>query len=164
MLIYTVQRLGLAVLICVVAMAVMFAAVYVIPGDPASIALGPRATAAMKAALTARMGLDQPVAIQLVHFFANALSGDLGHDVWSNRPVTRMILDQLPFTLALTIAGLGWAVLIGIPLGCYSALRRSSRIDKLVGIVSVAAIAIVYSEPPSAGKSIRVTSISSPSA
>jgi peptide/nickel transport system permease protein len=142
MLIYTVQRLGLAVLICVVAMAVMFAAVYVIPGDPASIALGPRATATMKAALTARMGLDQPIIVQLGRFFGNALSGDLGHDVWSNRPVTRMILDQLPFTLALTIAGLGWAILIGIPLGCYSALRRSSGIDKLVGIVSVAAIAM----------------------
>jgi peptide/nickel transport system permease protein len=139
---YTLQRLGLALLICVVAMTVMFAAVYLIPGDPATIALGPRATPALKAALTQRMGLDQPIVTQLAHFFGAALQGDLGYDVWSNRSVTRMIMEQLPFTLALTLAGLGWAALIGIPLGCYSAIRRNSAIDRFTGVLSVAAIAV----------------------
>jgi peptide/nickel transport system permease protein len=142
MLIYTLQRLGLAVLICVIAMTMMFAAVYLIPGDPATIALGPRATPAMKAALTARMGLDQPIVTQLMRFFGAALQGNLGYDVWSNRSVTRMVLEQLPFTLALTLAGLGWAVLLGIPLGCYSAIRRNSVIDRFTGVLSVAAIAV----------------------
>jgi peptide/nickel transport system permease protein len=141
-LIYTLQRLGLAALICVIAMTVMFSAVYLIPGDPATIALGPRATPEMKAALTARMGLDQPIATQLVRFFGGALQGNLGYDVWSNRSVTRMVLDQLPFTLALTVAGLGWAVLLGVPLGCYSAVRRNGIADRLTGVLSVAAIAL----------------------
>jgi peptide/nickel transport system permease protein len=123
-------------------MTMMFAAVYLIPGDPATIALGPRATPAMKAALTARMGLDQPIVTQLMRFFGAALQGNLGYDVWSNRSVTRMVLEQLPFTLALTLAGLGWAVLLGIPLGCYSAIRRNSVIDRFTGVLSVAAIAV----------------------
>lgn len=142
MLVYTLQRLGLAVLICIIAMTAMFAAVYLIPGDPATIALGPRATPEMKSALTVRMGLDQPIIMQLARFFASALQGNLGHDVWSNRSVTRMVLDQLPFTLALTVAGLGWAVLLGVPLGCYSAIRRNSVVDRITGVLSVAVIAV----------------------
>lgn len=142
MLIYTLQRLGIAVLICIIAMTAMFAAVYLIPGDPATIALGPRATPEMKASLTERMGLDQPIILQLAHFFGAALQGNLGYDVWSNRSVTRMVLEQLPFTLALAVAGLGWAILLGVPLGCYSALHRNSMIDRITGVLSVAFIAV----------------------
>src|SRR5882672_3463398 len=79
---YTVQRVGLALLICIVAMAAMFSLVYVIPGDPASIALGPRATPEMRQVLAARMGLDRPLPVQIARFFGNVLTGDLGVDVW----------------------------------------------------------------------------------
>ena len=142
MLTYLAQRVGLAILICIVAMTVLFSLVYVIPGDPASIALGPRATPEMRDALRERMGLDQPIPIQLLHFFGNALTGDLGLDLFSRRPVTSIVLENLPYSLALIVAGLGWAVLIGIPLGCYSALHRNSLIDKLTGLISVGAISI----------------------
>jgi len=107
---YTIQRVGLALLICIVAMTAMFSLVYVIPGDPASIALGPRATPEMRQALAARMGLDRPVPIQIVNFFGNVLSGDLGVDVWSNRSVATSVFESLPYTLALAAAGLGWFV------------------------------------------------------
>ena len=142
MLYYTIQRVGLALLICIVAMTAMFSLVYVIPGDPASIALGPRATPEMRQALAARMGLDRPVPIQIVNFFGNVLSGDLGVDVWSNRSVATSIFESLPYTLALAAAGLGWSVLVGIPLGCYSAVRRNSLLDKLSGVLSVGAISM----------------------
>ncbi len=142
MLYYTIQRVGLALLICIVAMTAMFSLVYVIPGDPASIALGPRATPEMRQALAARMGLDRPVPIQIVNFFGNVLSGDLGVDVWSNRSVATSVFESLPFTLALAAAGLGWSVLVGIPLGCYSAVRRNSVLDKLSGVLSVGAISM----------------------
>ncbi|WP_119462486.1 ABC transporter permease [Rhodospirillaceae bacterium SYSU D60014] len=142
MLIYALQRIGLAMLICVVAMTVLFSIAYVIPGDPASITLGPRATPEMREALRERMGLDQPLPIQLVNFFGNVLTGDLGVDVWSKRPVTTIVFDALPYTLALAAAGLGWAILLGIPLGCYSAIRRNTLIDKLTGVISVGAISV----------------------
>ena len=142
MWIYTLRRIGLAVLIISVAMALLFGMIYLVPGDPASIALGPRATPEMKAALKIKMGLDQPLPIQFFRFFRNVLQGDLGIDVWSNRSVTTIVLEQLPHTLMLAALGLGWAVFIGIPMGCYSAIRRNSVLDKVTGIFSVSMIAI----------------------
>ncbi|MGL4959948.1 MAG: ABC transporter permease [Inquilinus sp.] len=139
---YALQRLGLALLICVLALTILFCAVYVIPGDPASIALGPRASDAMKAALRARMGLDQPLVLQVLYFFGNTLRGDLGVDVMSNRSVATIVMEALPYTLALALAGLGWAVVLGIPLGCLSAVRRGTLVDRLVGVVSVATISM----------------------
>jgi peptide/nickel transport system permease protein len=139
---YTAQRLGLSLLICIVAMTMMFSLVYVIPGDPASIALGPRATPEMRAALAVRMGLDQPVPVQIIRFFGNVLTGDLGVDVWSGRSVSTIILESLPYTVILAVAGLGWAVLLGIPLGCYSAVRRNSLFDKFSAVLSVGAISM----------------------
>lgn len=142
MLIYVFQRLGLAVLICVVAMTILFSMVYLLPGDPATIALGPRATPAMKEALKVEMGLDRPVPVQLMNFFTRVATGNFGTDVWSKRPVTDIVLDALPYTVILAVSGLGWAILLGVPLGCYSAIRRNTVVDKLTGILSVSAISM----------------------
>jgi peptide/nickel transport system permease protein len=142
MLIYTVKRIGLALLIVLLAMIMLFGMIYLVPGDPASIALGPRATPEMKAALTARMGLDQPIPMQLFNFVSGVVTGNLGVDVWSNRSVATIILEALPYTLALTALGLGWSVTLGIVLGCFSATHRGSWIDRAIGVVSVSAIAV----------------------
>jgi peptide/nickel transport system permease protein len=142
MLIYSTKRIGLALIIVLVAMTMLFSMIYVVPGDPASIALGPRATPEMKAQLIARMGLDQPLPIQLANFIAGVFQGDLGVDVWSNRSVAAIVLEALPHTLALTALGLGWSVALGIVLGCFSATHRGSWIDRAIGVVSVSAIAV----------------------
>jgi peptide/nickel transport system permease protein len=142
MLIYSVKRIGLALVIVLVAMTMLFSMIYVVPGDPASIALGPRATPEMKAQLIARMGLDQPLPVQLLNFIGGVLRGDLGVDVWSNRSVAAMVLDALPHTLALTALGLGWSVALGIVLGCFSATHRGSWLDRAIGVLSVSAIAV----------------------
>ena len=142
MLIYTTKRIGLALLIVLVAMTMLFSMIYVVPGDPASIALGPRATPEMKAQLIARMGLDQPLPMQLVNFIGGVFGGDLGVDVWSNRSVAAIILEALPHTLALTALGLGWSVALGIVLGCFSATHRGSWLDRAIGVLSVSAIAV----------------------
>src|SRR5919106_2015172 len=142
MLLYTVKRIGLAGLIVLVAMIMLFGMIYLVPGDPASIALGPRATPEMKAALSARMGLDQPIPVQLFNFISGVLTGNLGVDVWSNRSVATIIFEALPYTLVLTAVGLGWSVSLGIVLGCFSATHRGSWIDRAIGVVSVSAIAV----------------------
>jgi len=142
MLVYTAKRIGLALVILLLAMTLLFSMIYLVPGDPASIALGPRATPEMKAALAARMGLDQPIPMQLTNFIGGVLRGDLGVDVWSNRPVARIILEALPHTLALTALGLGWSVSLGIVLGCFSATHRGNWLDRVIGVVSVSAIAV----------------------
>ncbi len=139
---YTIKRLGLAFVIVSVAMFLLFAMIYVIPGDPASVALGPRATQEMKEALRARMGLDQPVWVQFWNFFTGAWTGNLGTEVLSTRPVLTVVMEQLPFTLALIAGGISWSVALGIPLGCWAAVKRGSLADRIVGVLSVAVIAV----------------------
>lgn len=120
----------------------MYSAVFVIPGDPASVALGPRASEAMRQALMERMGLDQPFHVQLASFFGNLLRGDLGMDVLSRRPVGTIIAEVLPNTLMLAAAAIGWAMVLGIPLGCLAVIYRDSLIDRFAGVLSVSVIAI----------------------
>lgn len=139
---YLLKRLGLAVVIVVVAVTLLYAMIHMVPGDAASVILGPRATPEMKAELEKRMGLDKPFIVQVVGFLGNVAVGDLGTDVFSNRPVSRIVFEQLPHTLVLVLVSMGWAVLIGIPLGCFSAIYRNSFLDKLTGVLSIGVIAI----------------------
>src|SRR5262245_62748479 len=87
MAIYVARRIGLAVVIVFCAMAILFGMVYLIPGDPATIALGPLATPEMVEGFRVRMGLDRPIPVQFWNFVRHAFGGDLGVDVWSERPV-----------------------------------------------------------------------------
>ncbi|HEY7689590.1 MAG TPA: ABC transporter permease [Dongiaceae bacterium] len=142
MLAYALQRIALALLICTVAITALIGLIHVIPGDPIIIMLGPRATPEMREAKYKEMGMDRPVPVQIALFLGKAATGDLGNDMWSKRPVTVVVAETLPYTLSLIAAGLGWAIVLGIPLGCYSAVRRNSAIDKLTGVISVGTISI----------------------
>jgi peptide/nickel transport system permease protein len=132
----------LSLLIVALAVSLLFGMIHMIPGDPTSVILGPRATPELRAELNTRMGLDQPIVIQLGRFLGNVARGDLGEDVFSNRPVADIVLEQLPYTLMLVFAAIGSATLIGVPLGCLSAIRRNSWWDRLTGVISVAFIAV----------------------
>ena len=140
MLLYFIKRIFLGILIIGVAMTLMFFMIHLVPGDPARILLGPRATPEMIADISMRMGLDQPLIIQLMKFLGNILKGDLGMDVISNRPVTSIVFGQLPYTLWLIFSAIFGAMLIGIPLGCYSALHRNTLADRISGVISVTCI------------------------
>ena len=142
MLNYAAKRLGLSVAIVSLAMLLLFCMIFLVPGDPASVALGPRATEDMKEALRIRMGLDQPIYVQFWNFFVGAWTGDLDEEVLSGRPVLDVVLEQLPYPLVLIAGGISWAVALGIPLGCWAAINRGSLADRLVGILSVAVIAV----------------------
>jgi peptide/nickel transport system permease protein len=139
---YLLKRLGLSAVIVLSALLVLFLLLHLIPGDPARIALGPRATPEVVARYAEKAHLNEPVLVQFWIYFTNALSGDLGVDVFSERSVAKIVLEDLPSTLILAAAGLLWAALIGIPLGCLSAIRPNSWFDRMTGIISVSTIAI----------------------
>ena len=141
MLGYAIKRLLLAALITVVAVTILFIIIHSVPGDPASVMLGPRASPELKAALALKMGLDKPLAVQILIFFGNLLRGDLGTDVFSNRAVTAIVFGQVPHTLALIFCSITWSTVLGILLGCYSATHRNSIGDRISAIVSVGCIA-----------------------
>lgn len=142
MVIYLGKRLGLSLAVIALVVLVLFSLLHLIPGDPATIALGPRATPEAIARYAAKMHLDEPVWRQFLIYIGNAATGDLGVDVFSDRPVTEIIGERLGFTLALVSAGLGWAVLLGVPLGCLAAVQPNTLIDRITGVLSVGTIAV----------------------
>lgn len=142
MLLYLIRRLALAIAIVVLAVTLLFVMIHAVPGDPASIMLGPRATPEQRALLHETMGLDRPLPMQILTFFADVVQGDMGTDVFTQRPVSRIVFGEMPYTIVLILTAITWAALVGIPLGCYSAIRRNSLIDKFIGVFSVGTIAI----------------------
>jgi peptide/nickel transport system permease protein len=139
---YLASRLVTTVLIVFGAMLLLFTLSAVIPGDPATVLLGPQAAPEMAARFIAQMGLDQPLHIRLWRFFSSILTGDLGVDVISGHPVGRLIREVLPYTLILTFSAIGIAVATGVPLGIFAATHRGSVLDNFLAFVSVAFIAV----------------------
>jgi len=142
MLKFIIRRGLLSLLILFLAVGLLFGMIHMMPGDPANVILGPKASPALKAELSERMGLDKPILIQLGNFYAGLARGDLGVDVFSDRPVSEIVFEQLPYTIVLVLAAIGGATLLGIPLGCFSAIRRNSILDRITAVMSVAFIAI----------------------
>jgi peptide/nickel transport system permease protein len=139
---FVVRRSLISLLILLLAVSLLFGMIHMVPGDPASVMLGPRATPELSAELARRMGLDRPLIVQLGKFYADLARGDLGIDPFSDREVADVVTEQLPYTAVLVLAAIGGAALLGIPLGCFSAIRRDSLLDRLTGVLSVAFIAI----------------------
>ncbi len=142
MLQFIARRSLLALFILLLAVTLLFAMIHMMPGDPASAILGPKASPELKAELNQRMGLDQPLLTQLGRFYTDLARGDLGIDVFTNREVSEIVFEQLPYTLVLVLAAIGGATLLGIPLGCFSAIRRNSLLDRVTAVMSVGFIAI----------------------
>jgi peptide/nickel transport system permease protein len=137
---FVLQRLAASLLTLAGAILLLFVIIQFVPGDLVSILLGPRATPALRAQFAERMGLDRSIPEQIWLFFSNAVTGDLGTDVVSNRPVLDMMLEVLPNTLQLAFAGLTISLVFGITLGCIAALKPGSALDTGLGIASVSFI------------------------
>lgn len=109
---------------------VAFLLIRLVPGDPVQIMIGERgASPEVIQELRANLGLDRPLIEQYFQFIANALQGDFGTSVISKKPVWEEFKDRFPATLELGLAGLLWAVVLGIPLGIIAAVKRNSFWD-----------------------------------
>lgn len=139
---YLIRRLLILLITVVGAMAVLFLVLKLIPGEPATVMLGPRATPEMIQNIRDRLLLDEPLYVQLGQFLLKSLQGDLGRDVLNNRPVVTIIFEALPYTIVLALSSIALACLIGIPLGAYAASRRGSFVDQFTGFLSVSMITV----------------------
>lgn len=108
---------------------VVFVLVRLLPGDPATALLGNRATPESMARINAQMGFDRPVLVQFWFFLERLAQGDLGLSVSRRIPVTRLIAERLPITLALVGLATVLAVLLAVPLAFIAALRRNRATD-----------------------------------
>jgi peptide/nickel transport system permease protein len=95
-------------------------------GDPIAFMLGQDATVEDRVRLRGELGLDQPFHVQFARFAGNALQGDFGTSLRQGRKVSTLLQERLPATLELSLAAALLALVVGIPLGVYTALRRHS--------------------------------------
>jgi ABC-type dipeptide/oligopeptide/nickel transport system permease component len=134
-----VRRRLLATIPVVLGVSILtFSALHLLPGDPVMVMLGESADSPERAAaLRAELGLDDPIAVQYARYLGNALRGDLGRSIRSNRPVLDEIRQQAPSTLELTLAGLGAATVLGVSLGVLAARHRNTWLDRVSVAVSL---------------------------
>ncbi len=137
---YLLKRLGMTAAVVLLILVFLAVLPHLIPGDPVETILGPRATEEQMLQVRQEMGIDDPVLVQAGSFVWNALQGDLGRDFATNRPVSAMLAQAVPHTMALAFAALVLAVLLGIPFGVLAATKPDSLLDRLTSVVSVSFI------------------------
>jgi peptide/nickel transport system permease protein len=121
---------------------VVFALVHLVPGDPVRIALGTRYTPEAYDALRSASGLDRPIIQQFFDYIASALTGDLGVSFRNGDPVAAILVDRLPATASLGVAGIVIALLIALPAGIWSALHEGRVSDGIVRVSSQLGVSV----------------------
>ncbi len=121
---------------------VVFMLVHLTPGDPAAVILGQSATGEQIDQLRHELGLDEPLAIQFVQWFGNALRLDFGDSLFLGMPVTEALRERAQPTLLLTSYALLIEILIGVPCGVIAAIKRNSILDRALMVLSIAGAAI----------------------
>ncbi|MEP6609256.1 MAG: ABC transporter permease [Burkholderiaceae bacterium] len=138
---FIVRRLLQAMLVMLTVALIAFL-LFQYVGDPVSQMVGQDATPEDRARLRSDLGLDQPFYVQFAHFVGNALQGDFGISLRQGRAVSTLIKERLPATLELAFAAAIIAIVIGIPMGVYTALRRDSWLSHLLLAVSLVGISL----------------------
>ena len=142
---YLIRRL-LASLVTLLGISIMvFGAIRLVPGDQITAQLGTEAgmlSDEQRASLERYYGLDRPVVEQYFTWLTNALQGNLGISIRQGREVLPLILERFPVTLELAIFSVLIALIIGVPIGILSALRRNTWIDLLGRIFSMLGLSV----------------------
>jgi peptide/nickel transport system permease protein len=139
---YIVRRILAAIPVLLIVSAAVFTLLYLTPGDPAAVILGPDATPERIAELRLKLGLDDPWHVQLLRWYGKLAQGDLGQSLFLDQPVAQAIRERAEPTVLLTLGALFVAILIGLPTGIVSALGHGRWIDVLVMIVAIAGVSM----------------------
>lgn len=123
---------------------ITFLLLYYLPADPARMYAGPSATVETVQRIRHELGLDQPLWVQYSTYMSHALEGDLGFSYRKQAPVTDLLLSRIPYTFALTFAGIFVELIIGLPVGIISAVARGKAADRIGTFLSLIGI----SAPP----------------
>lgn len=121
---------------------IIFASLYIAPGDPATMVAGVSATEEDIARVRASLGLDKPFLVQYGIYLKNLLTLDLGMSYTSRQPIIDEILIRLPQTLNLACASIILAVVIGIPAGIITALKKDTVVDNILTTGSMIGLSI----------------------
>ncbi|MET0205178.1 MAG: ABC transporter permease [Casimicrobiaceae bacterium] len=166
MLAFILRRMLQSIAVMAVVAFIAFA-LFNYTGDPISFMVGQDATAAEKAQLRTDLGLDKPSYVQFARFVRNALHGEFGRSLRQARKVSTLLQERVPATLELAVTAAVLALVFGIPLGVYTALRRHSKLAQallaasligvslptfLIGILLILVFAVYLGWLPSFGR------------
>ena len=136
-LLFLGRRILWSILVLVGLSIVIFAIARGMPGDPARLALGPRATQEQVAELNRKLGLDRPLYEQYGMFVSGLVQGDLGRSLLTERPVNDDIRDTFAATFELVLATIAIAFVLGVPLGVAAARWKDKWPDNAVRIIAI---------------------------
>ena len=137
MIAYIARRLLEVVPTVLLVLTLVFLALRVLPGDPAIAALGEFATPAAIETFRQKLGLDQPLWVQYARFLRDAVTGDFGQSMINGTPINALLARSLPYTMELAAAALLFGIIVGLPLGVWTATRRGGTADGVARIFAL---------------------------
>ncbi len=135
---FIIRRLLFQVFVLFGVLVITFFISHVVPGDPALLLAGPRASPEIVAKIRKDLGLDQPLYKQFFLYLSGLAKGDLGTSVLTRRPVARDIAERFPATFELVTFAMLIVALVGIPLGVASAVYKERWVDHFCRVVGIA--------------------------
>ncbi len=142
MFVFLARRLLIAIPTILIISVFVFSLQKLLPGDPVLVMAGEDRDPATIELLRAKYHLNDPVAVQYAAWLGNALHGDLGSSLRSNEPVTGLIAQKLPVTLQLAVMAIGFALVIGIPLGILAAVNKNRVTDYFVSVLALIGLSV----------------------
>ncbi len=146
---YLARRLLMLLPVLIGTTVIVFSFIHLIPGDAALVILGNDYTPEGARELRTQLGLDRPAYIQYLSWMGNILQGNLGNSIYpfggikfQGDPVIKVIADRLPTTLALTFGTMMLSILLAVPIGMITAIKRNSAIDSILRVVSMVGISM----------------------
>jgi len=120
---------------------IVFSVSHIIPADPARVIAGENASIEQVQALRRKFGLDLPLPQQFLRYVTDVVHGDMGTSLYTQRPIATDLMERLPATFELALVAIVLAVLVGLPLGVVSALRRNTALDHAIRLVTITGLA-----------------------
>lgn len=142
MLAYIARRLVSTVFVMAIVAVIIFLLLRLAPGDPVAILVGDNASPEQITAIRQHMGLDDPLIVQFWRWASRVLVGDLGISIFSNEPVSKLVLQRLEPTLSLATTTILLAVVIAVSFGVLAAWKVGTWIDRTVMAISVASFSV----------------------
>ena len=141
MLVFVLRRLAQAVIVMLTVAFIAFM-LFQYVGDPVTNILGQDATPEQRQQLRADLGLDKPFPIQFARFVGKAVQGEFGLSLRQGRKVSSLIAERLPATLELSLIAALIALVVGIPMGVYAALRRGTFLSQVMMTISLIGVSL----------------------
>jgi ABC-type dipeptide/oligopeptide/nickel transport system permease component len=139
---YFVKKFAIMLLTLFVISIVTFWLFHIVPGDPAAMMLGTSASQEQLEDLREELGLNRPLVEQYADWVTGAVHGDFGKSIMYRKPVARLLKGKLSVTLILGAMSLALVILIGIPLGVFTAGRKHAISEQLLNIINILGISI----------------------